>query len=139
MLGSTIELGVDLLFFDEIQECPNAIMSLRYFYVQLPNQHIIAAASLLEFSLQDISFPVGRVQLLDMYPMNFYEFLLATRKANVAKLISGNISLQSDIIDTMIKDELHKCFYIGGMPECVKIYSETNSFIQSVRCSNKFN
>ena len=75
LLNTRIEAGSDLLFFDEIQACPRAITALRYFYEQIPELHVIAAGSLLEFSLQNISFPVGRVQLMNMYPMNFSEYL----------------------------------------------------------------
>jgi len=78
-LGKRIEVGKDLLFFDEIQECPKAILCLRYFYEQMPELHVIAASSLIEFALKEISFPVGRVQLINMHPMTFYEFLLATK------------------------------------------------------------
>ena len=75
LLNTRIVPGDDLLFIDEIQECPKAIMALRYFYEQIPGLHVIAAGSLLEFALEDISFPVGRVQMVNMYPMNFAEFL----------------------------------------------------------------
>ena len=75
LLNSTINTATDLLFFDEIQGAPKAIMSLRYFYEEMPELHLIAAGSLLEFTMQKISFPVGRVSILNMTPMNFYEFL----------------------------------------------------------------
>ena len=65
--------GKTLLFFDEIQSCPRAIMALRYFYEKLPELHVIAAGSLLEFAFDEIPIPVGRVQYLYMYPMTFYE------------------------------------------------------------------
>lgn len=64
--------GKTLLFFDEIQACPRAILALRYFYEQLPDLHVIAAGSLLEFAFSEISIPVGRVQYLYMHPMTFY-------------------------------------------------------------------
>ena len=71
--------GKTLLFLDEIQDCPKAIMSLRYFYEEMPDLHIIGAGSLLEFSLESEKFrmPVGRVQYMYMYPMSFNEFLEA--------------------------------------------------------------
>jgi hypothetical protein len=124
-LNKPIEKGKDLLFFDEIQECPKALLSLRYFYEQSREFHIIAAGSLLEFALQDISFPVGRVQLLNMYPMNFYEFLLATDKSLLAELITKEPHNLGDSINALLQEELKKYFVIGGMPECVKTYSET--------------
>ncbi len=130
VLNTTIQQGKTLLFFDEIQECPNAILSLRYFYEQLPELHIIAAGSLLDFAVEDISFPVGRVQLLNMYPMNFYEFLLANEKHILANLIADEPHEVSEIIDSTIKQELRKYFYVGGMPECVKTFAETQSYIK---------
>ena len=65
--------GQTLLFFDEIQACPRALMALRYFHEEMPELHVIAAGSLLEFAFGEISIPVGRVQYLHMHPMTFYE------------------------------------------------------------------
>lgn len=126
--GKKIIPGKDLLFFDEIQECPNAIASLRYFYEQLPELHVIAAGSLLEFSLGNIPFPVGRVQLINMYPMNFNEFLVATGNEPAAKLISDFPKEVSESVHNMLTGELKKYFFVGGMPECVNKYAETGSF-----------
>ncbi len=125
ILNNRITPGKDLLFFDEIQECPKAILSLRYFYEQLPELHIIAAGSLLEFALQDVSFPVGRVQLLNMYPMNFYEFLLATDKNILAEIILKEPMIQPESVHNLLKNELKNYFFVGGMPECVRMFSET--------------
>lgn len=78
-----IRTGIDiidsktLVFLDEIQVCPRAIMALRYFYEKRPELHIIGAGSLLEFVFDEISFPVGRIQTLEVQPMNFIEFLKA--------------------------------------------------------------
>ena len=72
--------GQTLLFFDEIQECPNAIRALRYFYEKMPKLHVIAAGSLLDFTLEKIGVPVGRIQMLYLYPLSFIEFLWAKRK-----------------------------------------------------------
>ena len=127
LIGKRIIVGKDLLFFDEIQECPNAIASLRYFYEQLPALHVIAAGSLLEFALGNIPFPVGRVQLINMYPMNFQEFLMATRNELAAKLIQDAPKVVSESVHNMLIGELKKYFFVGGMPECVKTYAETNS------------
>ena len=77
-----IEPGKTLLFFDEIQACPRAITALRYFYENLPELHVVAAGSLLEFAFGEISIPVGRIQYLDIYPMTFYEYLLQDPSAN---------------------------------------------------------
>jgi hypothetical protein len=126
-LNKRIIPGRDLLFLDEIQSCPKAIASLRYFYEQLPSLHVIAAGSLLEFALKDISFPVGRVQLLNMQPMNFYEFLLATGKELAAEVILNEPRVLSEGVHTAIREELRKYFFVGGMPECVKTYAAENS------------
>jgi predicted AAA+ superfamily ATPase len=129
-LGKRIRIGQDLLFFDEIQECPKAILSLRYFYEQLPELHVIAAGSLLEFALKEISFPVGRVQLLNMHPMSFHEFLRATGKELLAEVVAQKPGKLAENIHQLLNDELKKYFFIGGMPECVKTYTETNSMAE---------
>jgi predicted AAA+ superfamily ATPase len=85
--------GRTLVFFDEIQTCPRAIMALRYFFEEMPELHVVAAGSLLEFAFGEISVPVGRVQYLYMHPMTFYEYLLALGKKTVAGIyatITGN-------------------------------------------------
>ncbi len=133
VLSKQIITDKDLLFFDEIQECPKAIMSLRYFYEQNPDLHVIAAGSLLEFALQDISFPVGRLQMLDMHPMTFEEFLIANNKELIIKRIEQtNEALPPNIVN-LINTELNKYFIVGGMPECVKTYVNTKSFVKTIR------
>lgn len=127
LTGKRIVSGKDLLFFDEIQECPNAIASLRYFYEQMPDLHVIAAGSLLEFALGNIPFPVGRVQLMNMHPMSFYEFLLASGNEPAAKLIQESAKELSENIHNMLIGELKKYFFVGGMPECVKTYADNQS------------
>ena len=130
LLGKQIIPGKDLLFFDEIQSCPQAIMSLRYFYEDLPDLHVIAAGSLLEFSLQDISFPVGRIQFLNMYPMNFIEYLWAIDKIKAAEIIQSPPSKQPITIHKMLLELLRYYMFIGGMPECVQTYINTGSMQQ---------
>ena len=128
ILNKHIEPGTDLLFFDEIQECPKAIMALRYFYEQIPNLHVISAGSLLEFAIEDISFPVGRLQMLHMEPMTFEEFLIANDKELLAeKIKQPNFHLSPSVLE-IVNNELYKYFIIGGMPECVKIFVDTGSF-----------
>lgn len=127
LLNSRIIPEEDLLFIDEIQECPQALMALRYFYEQIPALHVIAAGSLLEFALSDISFPVGRVQMMNMYPMNFAEFLMATNQEMLANILLGRVTQLSEIVHQRMLEELRKYFFIGGMPECVKTYSESGS------------
>jgi predicted AAA+ superfamily ATPase len=132
ILNSRIETGKDLLFFDEIQSCPRAILSLRYFYEDLPEQHIIAAGSLLEFAFQDISIPVGRVQFLNMYPMNFPEYLFARGKEKLAEIIMSVPEALPETIHNTLLGEIRNYFIIGGMPESVKRFIETDRLRDSL-------
>lgn len=131
-LNNRITPGNDLLFFDEIQECPRAIMALRYFYEEYPELHLIAAGSLLEFALQDISFPVGRLQMLVMHPMTFEEFLIAIGKELLAEKIKQPNNQLSDSVIKMVNNEMYKYFVIGGMPECVSAFVNTGSFVETI-------
>lgn len=131
-----IQPGKTLLFLDEIQSAPRALMALRYFYENLPELHVVAAGSLLEFALQEISFPVGRVQFLELFPMNFAEFLLATGKEALADLILSPLpsdvrDAPSETVHRHLLDEVRTYFFVGGMPEAVRVYAETNSFQES--------
>ncbi|MEM6699244.1 MAG: AAA family ATPase, partial [Bacteroidota bacterium] len=110
LLNTDIVTGKDIIFFDEIQSCPKAIAALRYFYEQLPNLHVIAAGSLLEFALQDIPFPVGRVQIMNMFPMCFTEYLQAVGKERLVKNMVQNTKGQSDTIHNLIRAELRNYF-----------------------------
>lgn len=118
-----------LLFFDEIQLCPSALMALRYFYEERPDLHVIAAGSLLEFEMEKISFPVGRVEFAWMYPLSFAEFLLASGNKT---LLEQRPSLDStkkipDFLHEKFLDELKLYSLVGGMPEAVLRYGETKS------------
>jgi uncharacterized protein len=131
--GKKIVHGTDLLFFDEIQECPKAIMALRYFYEENPELHVIAAGSLLEFALKDISFPVGRIQTLTMHPMTFEEFLLANGKELLAEKIKQPDNPFSEAVINRINNEMYDYFIVGGMPECVATFISTSSFIDVIQ------
>lgn len=128
-----IEEGKTLLFLDEIQECPEAIMALRFFKEDYPGLHVIAAGSLLEFTLQELpTFGVGRIHTLFMYPMTFDEFLNAN---NENGLIS--IKRQADSqhpLDAAFHEKLIEYFRIyllvGGMPEAVLAWIKTHNFNQ---------
>ncbi|MDR0762976.1 MAG: ATP-binding protein, partial [Bacteroidales bacterium] len=119
-------------FIDEIQDSLSAISSLRYFYEELPELHVIAAGSLLEFALQKIaSFGVGRIRSLYMYPFSFNEFLRASGEDLLADMIQNDGSPTtplSDAIHLKCKKLLMNFMYIGGMPEVVSTYLETGSF-----------
>ncbi|MFC1484829.1 ATP-binding protein [bacterium] len=131
-LGVRILPGKTLLFLDEIQRAPRVIMSLRYFYENMPDLHVIAAGSLLDFALKDqISFPVGRVNFLDMYPMNFYEVLLALGYDKLATLLLDHPSKISQTSHEKLRELLKIYFFIGGMPEAVRTYVETHSIVET--------
>lgn len=114
--------GDTLLFIDEIQESPKAIQLLRYFYEQHPGLYVIAAGSLLEFSLREVaSFPVGRVEYLCLHPMDFEEFLMAL-DYNVALEQLQHIPIPPFAHETLLK-LFHEYAIIGGMPEAVREYT----------------
>lgn len=129
-LNRSIRPGETLLFFDEIQVCPRALMSLRYFFEKLPELHIIAAGSLLEFALGEISFPVGRVQFLNLNPMNFYEYLKSQGKDQLAEKLKETPCGLPKIVHEQLLLELKNYFIVGGMPESVKCYAETQSMME---------
>ena len=114
-----------LLFFDEIQSCPKAIQSLRFFYESKPALHVIAAGSLLEFALEDLtSWGVGRIRSIYMYPMSFDEFLLAHNEDALIELKKNASSLNplNQAFHEKLKDYLKRFLMIGGMPEAVKTF-----------------
>lgn len=127
--------GETLLFLDEIQECPNAIMALRYYKELMPALHVIAAGSLLEFVLKDESFsmPVGRVHSLYLKPMNFKEFLMAGGYHDLLEqLATATLStVLNPAITGLLEKLLHSYFVTGGMPEVVQSYLETLDFSQT--------
>lgn len=131
LYAGKIEKGKTLLFIDEIQECPRAITALRYFYEDCPELHVVAAGSMLEFALGQMSVPVGRVQYLHLGPMTFFEFLLATGKDSMAEAVLEHPASHSTIMTEAINDELRKYFFVGGMPEAVLVYRETLSNVQT--------
>jgi len=130
-LKTKVVPGKTLLFFDEIQSCPEAIISMRYFYEEMPELHLIAAGSLLEFTLSKVSFPVGRVQHMSMYPMTFSEFLEATDNSTAHEIVNSSPQKLPETIHNSILSELKKYFFTGGMPESVKAYTNTGSLVDS--------
>jgi predicted AAA+ superfamily ATPase len=129
--GQKINLQTTLLVFDEIQACPRAIMALRYFYEEMPLLNVIAAGSLLEFAMRDISIPVGRVHFLTMYPLTFAEYLFAINKQDAAEIISGKPHELSSALHNLLMEELRRYFFVGGMPQAVKAYIESGSMMEA--------
>lgn len=130
--GSRIEEGETLLFMDEIQECPEAIMSLRFFKENMPRLHVIAAGSLLEFALAELpTFGVGRIHSMFMYPMTFDEFLLAN-KEDILLEARNAASSQSPLPEPLhekLVSLLRTYMLVGGMPECVAKWVETHDYL----------
>lgn len=115
-----------LIIFDEIQEVPKALTSLKYFSENAPHYHVLAAGSALGVALNEgYSFPVGKVDFLDLYPMTFLEFLQASDNVQLVELIkANNYDLMTVFKDKLI-DNLKKYYFIGGMPEAINIFIET--------------
>lgn len=126
--GVDITSGDTLIILDEVQDIPEAIESLKYFYESLPEYHIAVAGSLLGISMHaDISFPVGKVDEINLYPMSFEEFLLAKGETELEKVLS---MWEFEVLNTLhekLIDLLRQYFYVGGMPEAVKEYVETGA------------
>jgi predicted AAA+ superfamily ATPase len=121
-VGQRIVPGQTLLFLDEIQTCPRALSSLRYLYEGAPDLHVVAAGSLLEFALGEISFPVGRVQFLNLYPLTFAEFVLAGGNAPLYDMLRGPPAALAEATHRLLLEELKRYFFVGGMPEAVGAY-----------------
>lgn len=119
--GKAIVPGKTLIVFDEIQECPNALNSLKYFEEEARQYHIISAGSLLGIRLSHTSFPVGKVDFLDMYPMTFTEFLEADGCKNLVDYMDSIKAIENipDIFFDKLSEKLKAYFIIGGMPEVV--------------------
>ncbi|MFC0308844.1 ATP-binding protein [Gallibacterium trehalosifermentans] len=139
IFGLKIESGVDiqaentLIIFDEVQEVPQALSSLKYFYENTPQFYIIAAGSLLGVSLHhQVSFPVGKVDFLPLYPMDFHEFLLALGKQDLAQLLEMRDWTLISAMKTTYIDYLRQYYFVGGMPEAVKVFVETQN-VEEVR------
>ena len=127
--GRRIVAGRTLLFLDEVQACPRAIMALRYFREQVPDLHVIAAGSLLEFVMGEIPVPVGRVQHLHLYPMTFREYLLGMGNEVAAEWVVQHPSTVDESLQRTLLNELKTYFFVGGMPESVDVYRETRSLV----------
>ncbi len=125
-LDRSIHPAKDLLIFDEIQECPRALTSLKYFAEELPEMAVCAAGSLLGVELADVSFPVGKVEFLDMYPMSFSEFLLAVGDDRSYGFLT-ELSLDSEIpevVHNRLWEQFKNYLIVGGLPEVVKSWRE---------------
>ena len=129
--GKKIDPDSTLLIFDEVQEVPRALSSLKYFYENAPQYHIICAGSLLGIALHEgTSFPVGKVDFLELYPLSFREFLMAVTGIQFAKLLdSQDYKMITSFKQTYI-EALKQYYFIGGMPEAVKNFTEERDFYE---------
>ena len=129
--GVNITQGDTLLIFDEIQEVPKALTSLKYFFENANEYHIIAAGSLLGVAMHTgTSFPVGKVDFVDLYPLNFYEFLDALGENELLNLIKKNDMELINVFSEKLKNYLKQYMYIGGMPEVVASFIEKKDYVE---------
>lgn len=127
--GRKIDPNNTLLIFDEVQEVPRALSSLKYFYENAPQYHIVCAGSLLGIALHEgTSFPVGKVDFLKLYPLSFMEFLMATDKERFAELLDKmDFGMITSFKQTYI-DALKQYYFVGGMPEAVQSFAADKDF-----------
>jgi uncharacterized protein len=139
LTNTPIIAGETLLFLDEIQTCIPAISILRYFYEKMPELHVIAAGSLLEFALADIpSFGVGRVRFLYMYPLSFCEFLMAQEEYLLLEQLNKATVFKplSEQVHQKLINHYKKFLIIGGMPEAVSVYVNSKDLLEVQRVLN---
>lgn len=123
--GVSIKPSTTLLILDEIQEVERGLASLKYFCEKAPEYHVAVAGSLLGITLHEgTSFPVGKVDMLYMYPMDFEEFLLAMGKEQLVELLRSNSWTALTPLRGMLTELLRQYYFVGGMPEAVKAYVE---------------
>lgn len=128
-VGRKIDPNNTLLIFDEVQEVPRALSSLKYFYENAPQYHIVCAGSLLGIALHGgTSFPVGKVDFLHLYPLSFKEFLMATEGEQFARLLEQQDFSMITPFKQKYIDALKQYYFVGGMPEAVESFAEEKDF-----------
>lgn len=128
-VGRKIDSNSTLLIFDEVQEVPRALSSLKYFYENAPQYHIVCAGSLLGIALHEgTSFPVGKVDFLSLYPLSFKEFLMATVGKRFAEILENQDYLMITHFKQTYIDALKQYYFVGGMPEAVQSFVEEKNF-----------
>lgn len=128
-VGRKIDPNNTLLIFDEVQEVPRALSSLKYFYENAPQYHIVCAGSLLGIALHGgTSFPVGKVDFLHLYPLSFKEFLIATEGKQFARLLEQQDFSMITSFKQKYIDALKQYYFVGGMPEAVESFAEEKDF-----------
>ncbi len=133
MTGTTIIPGKTLIFLDEIQEIPAAVSALKYFCEDMPDLHVVVAGSLLGvMNIEGESFPVGKVNIMHLYPMTFGEFLLAMDKKGLYDMLASHDYATASSLSASYKEMLRQYYFTGGMPEAVLSFSK-NRNIKEVR------
>jgi len=138
-LGRRISSSDTLIFFDEIQAAPEAITSLKYFYEQAPEYHIISAGSLLGVSVgKQSSFPVGKVNFITLYPMSFKEYLIAFSEELLVERLTEIKSIESlpEVIHEKLINHLKMYLYLGGMPEVLQNYLDNKDVASARKIQN---
>ena len=131
--GKKINSEDTLIIFDEVQEVPKALSSLKYFYEDAPEYHVICAGSLLGIALHGgTSFPVGKVEFMKLFPMSFREFLTATGKEQYVELLEQKDHQMISSFKQIYIEALKEYYYVGGMPEAVLSYSQAHD-LEDVR------
>lgn len=127
--GMEIDPDNTLIIFDEVQEAPRALTSLKYFCEEAPQYSIIAAGSLLGVALHaGTSFPVGKVDRMHLYPLNFQEFLYAMGEDAAAEILQTKDQRMITVLREKLSDLLRQYYYVGGMPEAVNYYKDNKEF-----------
>ncbi len=127
--GCRLVPGKCLIILDEIQDCPPVIASLKFLCEEVPEQHIMAAGSLLGLTAAGgTGFPVGKVDMMELYPMNFNEFLLATGEEGYVRALREHKWEVLNHLSENLERLLRTYYYVGGMPEAVSIFAETRDF-----------
>ena len=129
--GHKINPSNTLIIFDEVQEVPKALSSLKYFYENAPEYHIVCAGSLLGIALHEgTSFPVGKVDFLKLYPLSFKEFLMAIGLERFAELLDKKDYVMIKSFKQTYIDALKQYYYVGGMPEVVASFADEKDFVE---------
>ena len=129
LTGVRLYENESVIIFDEVQEVPRALSSLKYFYENAAQYHIVCAGSLLGIALhQGTSFPVGKVDFLKLYPLSFKEFLMATDKERFAELLDSRDFQMITSFKQNYIDALKQYYFVGGMPEAVQSFAENKDF-----------
>ncbi len=129
--GRSIDPSKTLLFLDEIQACPRALTSLKYFCEQAPEIHLVAAGSLLGVSVgKTTGFPVGKVNFLTLFPLSFFEFLAALGEDGLLDMLKGKKSYEplAELLHAKLSDLLRTFLFTGGMPEVLQSYCQARNF-----------